>query len=169
VGDPVAPFGFAASEGRVYSIDDIEEVGVRPTLYINRRNVLSFNNRPNRVHHAISGERMIVLKGAVVPDLDDKELDPRTAIGINRNGRYLYLVVVDGRQPLYSEGATLVEIAELLMDQGAYVGMNMDGGGSSTMVFEGEDGKPVILNSPIDSLIPGRERPVGNHLGVYIR
>jgi hypothetical protein len=169
VGDPVAPFGFAASEGRVYSIDDIEEVGVRPTLYINRRNVLSFNNRPNRVHHAISGERMIVLKGAVVPDLDDKELDPRTAIGINRNGRYLYLVVVDGRQPLYSEGATLVEIAELLMDQGAYAGMNMDGGGSSTMVFEGEDGKPVILNSPIDSLIPGRERPVGNHLGVYIR
>jgi exopolysaccharide biosynthesis protein len=101
--------------------------------------------------------------------LDDKELDPRTAIGINRNGRYLYLVVVDGRQPLYSEGATLVEIAELLMDQGAYAGMNMDGGGSSTMVFEGEDGKPVILNSPIDSLIPGRERPVGNHLGVYVR
>jgi exopolysaccharide biosynthesis protein len=112
---------------------------------------------------------MIVLKGEVVPDLNAKELDPRTAIGINRNGRFLYLVVVDGRQPFYSEGVTLVDLAELLIDQGAYAGMNMDGGGSSTMVMEGEAGKPVILNSPIDSYIPGRERPVGNHLGIYIR
>jgi hypothetical protein len=169
VGDPVAPFGFAASMGEVYSFDDIEEVGVRPTLYINRRNAFSFNNQPNRVHNAISGERMIVVKGEVVPGLDDKELDPRTAIGTNRNGRFLYIVVVDGRQPFYSEGATFVDLAELLIDQGAYIGMNMDGGGSSTMVMEGEDGKPVTLNSPIDSLIPGRERPVGNHLGIYIR
>jgi exopolysaccharide biosynthesis protein len=169
VGDPVAPFGFAASKGEVYSIDNMEEVGIRPTLYINRRNVLSFNNQPNRVHNAISGHQMIVLKGEVVPDLNDKELDPRTAIGINRNGRFLYLVVVDGRQPFYSEGVTLADLAELLIDQGAYAAMNMDGGGSSTMVMQGNDGKPVILNSPIDSYIPGRERPVGNHLGIYAK
>ncbi|HSL46585.1 MAG TPA: phosphodiester glycosidase family protein [Anaerolineales bacterium] len=169
VGDPVAPFGFAASKGRVYAIDNIEEVGIRPTLYINRRNVLSFNNQPNRIHHAISGERMIVLKGEVVPDLDDRELDPRTAAGINRNGRYLYIVVVDGRQPFYSEGATFVDLAELMIEQGAFMAMNMDGGGSSTMVIEGENGEPRILNSPVDSMIPGRERPVGNHLGIFVK
>ena len=112
---------------------------------------------------------MLVLKGEMTPDLDDQELDPRTAIGINRNGRYLYLVVVDGRQPFYSEGATFVELAHLLIDQGAFIGMSLDGGGSSTMVMEGNGDEPVILNSPIDNYIPGRERPVGTHLGIYVR
>ena len=169
VGDPVSPFGFAASKGKVYSIDDVEDVGTRPNLYINRRNVLSFNNQPSRVHDAISGERMIVLKGRVAPGFDGVELEPRTALGISRNGRYVYIVVVDGRQPFYSQGVTLRELAELLIEQGAFMAMNMDGGGSSTMVVEGEHGEPRILNSPIDSLIPGRERPVGNHLGIYVR
>jgi hypothetical protein len=169
VGDPVSPFGFAASEGKIYSVDDVEEVGIRPTLYINRRNALSFNNQPNRVHDAISGERMIVLKGKAAPDLEGGKSDPRTALGISRNGRYLYIVVVDGRQPFYSQGVTLTELAQLLIEQGAYMAMNMDGGGSSTMVVEGQNGEPKVLNSPIDSLIPGRERPVGNHLGIFIR
>ena len=108
-------------------------------------------------------------KGEPAPDLDDNDLDPRTAIGINRNGRYLYLVVVDGRQPFYSEGATFTDLANLLIGQGAFIGMSLDGGGSSTMVIEGANGEPVILNSPIDNYIPGRERPVGNHLGIRMK
>jgi exopolysaccharide biosynthesis protein len=112
---------------------------------------------------------MIVLKGGIAPDLEGEEVEPRTAVGINRNGRYLYLVVVDGRQPLYSEGATFTELAELLIAQGAYAAMSLDGGGSSTMVVEGDNGSPRILNSPIDHYIPGTERPVGTHLGIYIR
>jgi exopolysaccharide biosynthesis protein len=76
---------------------------------------------------------------------------------------------VDGRQPFYSTGATFQELAELLKDLGAQFAMALDGGGSSTMVIEGENGKPVILNSPIDSYIPGRERPVANHFGIYIK
>ena len=169
-GDPIAPFGLTASNGDIYwSGNNAEDVGIEPTLYISRRNALSFNNRPNNVYSAISGDRMLVLKGEIVPDLGDEELDPRTAIGINRNGRYLYIVVVDGRQPFYSEGATFVELAELLVRQGAYIAMSMDGGGSSTLVVEGDAGLPEIINSPIDNYIPGRERPVGNHLGVFIR
>jgi exopolysaccharide biosynthesis protein len=167
VGDPVAPFGFTASDGQVYwTTADTE--GIPPALYISRRNVLSFNNKPNRVHSAISGDRMIVLKGDLAPEVDGAEVEPRTAVGINRNGRYVYFVVVDGRQPLYSAGATFTELAQLLIDQGAYIGMSLDGGGSSTMVVEGQDGKPRILNSPIDNYIPGTERPVGTHLGIYI-
>ncbi|MGE5641472.1 MAG: phosphodiester glycosidase family protein, partial [Byssovorax cruenta] len=120
------------------------------------------------VYNAISGDRMLLEKGDIVPGLDDEELDPRTAIGINRNGRYLYVVVVDGRQPFYSSGATFQELAEIFKAQGAYFAMAMDGGGSSTLVVEGEDGSPTIMNSPIDNYIPGRERPVGNHLGIMI-
>jgi exopolysaccharide biosynthesis protein len=112
---------------------------------------------------------MVVLKGEIAPDLEGDELDPRTAVGMNRNGRYLYLIVVDGRQPFYSEGATFTELAQLLIDQGAYVAMSLDGGGSSTMVMEGDDGRPVILNSPIDHYIPGTERPVGTHIGIFVK
>jgi hypothetical protein len=169
VGDPIAPFGLTASNGKVYGTDDEEEEGILPALYISRRNALSFNNKPNRIHSAISGDRMIVLKGELAPDLDDPGRDPRTAIGINRNGRYLYLVVVDGRQPFYSQGATFTELAELLIEQGAYMAMSLDGGGSSTMVTAGDNGRPMILNSPIDHYIPGTERPVGTHFGIYIK
>jgi exopolysaccharide biosynthesis protein len=75
---------------------------------------------------------------------------------------------VDGRQPFYSEGITLKELADLMISLGAQNAMNLDGGGSSTMVVEGEDGRPRILNSPIDNYIPGRERPVANHLGIFV-
>jgi uncharacterized protein YigE (DUF2233 family) len=167
-GDPIAPAGFTASNGDVYWNGE-DTAKIEPTLYISRKNSLSFNNQPNHAYNAISGDRMLVLKGEVVPDLDDEQLNPRTAVGINRNGRYLYIVVVDGRQPFYSGGATFVDLAELLIQQGAFVAMSLDGGGSSTMVIEGKDAQPVILNSPIDNYIPGRERPVGTHLGIYIK
>jgi uncharacterized protein YigE (DUF2233 family) len=168
VGDPIAPLGFTASDGNVYWTESGTE-GTPPALYISRRNALSFNNQPNRVHSAISGNRMIVLKAEIAPDLEDPNREPRTAVGINRNGRYVYLVVVDGRQPFYSEGATFTELAQLLIDQGAFMAMSLDGGGSSTMVIEGDDGRPVVLNSPIHHYIPGTERPVGTHLGIYVK
>lgn len=169
VGDPITPLGFSASNGDVYwKGENPTDVGIEPTLYISRQNTLSFNNRPGNVYNAISGDRMLVEKNEISPDLDDNELDPRTAIGINRNGRYLYIMVVDGRQPFYSEACTFHELAKLMKAQGAYYAMSLDGGGSSTLVIEGEDGLPKILNSPIDNYIPGRERPVGNHLGIFI-
>lgn len=169
IGDPVTPLGFAASRGEIYSLGVDMSVGVRPTLYVSRRNALSFNNPPGNIYNAISGDRMIVLKGQPAPTLSDPYVAPRTGIGLNRNGRYLYLVIVDGRQPFYSNGATLSELAQIFIDTGAYIAMNLDGGGSSTLVIEGEDGQPVILNSPIDHYIPGTERPVANHLGIYIK
>lgn len=169
VGDPVTPFGFSASKGNIYWLGDVgSDGGTPPTLYISRRNALSLNDRPNRIYNAISGERMLVEQGGIVSSLNDEELDPRTAIGINRNGRYLYILLVDGRQPFYSDGATFEDLAQLLQQQGAYFGMAMDGGGSSTLVVRDKTGAPEILNSPIDNYLPGRERPVGNHLGIYI-
>ena len=168
VGEPVIPLGLTASGGDIYTEGVPKELGVEPTLYISRRNGLSFNKRPDRVFQAISGDRMLVLQGEIAEGLESTDLDPRTAIGLNKNGRYVILVVVDGRQPFYSDGATFTQLAQLMIDQGAYIAMSLDGGGSSTLVMEGNNGEPVILNSPIDNYIPGSERPVANHLGVYI-
>ena len=76
---------------------------------------------------------------------------PRTALGIKPDGKIL-LLVVDGRQS-HSIGATLTETAQLLKRFGAVNGFNLDGGGSSELVLQGQ-----IMNSPSD----GRERPVGS-------
>lgn len=167
VGEAVTPNGFSASGGDMY-YDGLGDPRAEPILYFSKRNELSFNREPNKIFHAIAGDRMLILGGEIVLGLDNEILHPRTAIGVNRNGRYIYLVVVDGRQPFYSTGATFQELAQVLKELGAHYAMALDGGGSSTLVIQNENGETQILNSPIDSYIPGRERPVANHVGVYI-
>lgn len=161
-GDAVAPIGLAASQGVQYSDFTDNE----PVLYLSRTNRAQFNNPGGKIFNAISGNLMLVQRGQVLPGLGG-EAQPRTALAIDRRGRNLLILVVDGRQPGYSEGATLAEMAELIIEFGGYQGMNMDGGGSSTLVRAGAGGKAQLLNSPVDQGIPGRERVVGNHLGIY--
>ncbi len=166
-GDPVTPLGFSASNGKIYA-DGLQDEEPEPTLFVSRRNDLTFNLPPNKIFQALSGDRMLIQGGEIVAGLDDSILHPRTAIGVNRNGRYVILVVVDGRQPFYSNGATYQDLADLLKDFDAHFAMALDGGGSSTLVVEDAFGNAEILNSPIDNYIPGRERPVANHFGVYV-
>ena len=80
---------------------------------------------------------------------------PRTAIGISRDGRTLWIIAVDGRSTS-SVGMTLVELADQLRTLGAWNAMNFDGGGSTTMVIDGK-----VVNAPTD---PTGEREVGNAL-----
>ena len=166
-GDPIDPTGLAASQGTLYAPAN----GAEPTLYISRTNRARFNEPIGGVYNAISGLLMLAAGGKLLPEVLDAEganiPQPRTAVGLDKNSRQLIIVVVDGRQAGYSEGATLVELADLLLEKGAFYAMNMDGGGSSTMVSASKNGKARILNSPIDQRIPGRERAVGNHLGIY--
>ena len=81
--------------------------------------------------------------------------NPRTAAGISRDGSTLYLVTVDGRRPT-DAGMTLPELAKVMMQLGAYDAMNFDGGGSTTMVVDGQ-----IVNRPPDQ---AGERPIGSGL-----
>jgi Exopolysaccharide biosynthesis protein related to N-acetylglucosamine-1-phosphodiester alpha-N-acetylglucosaminidase len=66
-------------------------------------------------------------------------------------------------------GVTFEELAELLLSYGVYIGIAVDGGGSSTMVIEGVEGRPRILNDLIDENAPGKERAVANHLGIAFK
>ena len=92
---------------------------------------------------------------------------PRTAFGLSADRKTAWMVVVDGRQPLTSAGATLPEMAEIFRRLGAADALNLDGGGSSAMVIS-NDGAARLLNSPIHVGIPGLERPSANHLGVRV-
>ncbi|MFC6326108.1 phosphodiester glycosidase family protein [Microbacterium koreense] len=96
----------------------------------------------------------IVEDGEVIDGIEDIEVDtnfgnhsiqgdqPRTAVGVIDDNHVVF-VVVDGRQPGYSEGVTLTELADIFVDLGVTTAYNLDGGGSSTMYFAGD-----LLNSP---------------------
>jgi exopolysaccharide biosynthesis protein len=71
---------------------------------------------------------------------------PRTAIGQRKDGTILFLVI-DGRQPGYSIGATLLDIQNILFEQGAYTAVNLDGGSSTTLFYNGK-----VVNKPADML-----------------
>lgn len=102
----------------------------------------------------------LVYDGEIVVSGDD-EVDrsmtnnPRTAIGIVEDGHYVF-VVSDGRTD-ESEGLSLYELAQVLEDCGCTLAYNLDGGGSSTLVFMGE-----VINNPTTSGNSIKEREVSD-------
>jgi hypothetical protein len=104
------------------------------------------------VFDAVGGDPILLLDGAAPPVCVSCARQPRTAIGVTATGRIL-LVVIDGRQPRWSRGATLGELRTILRNLGAVDALNLDGGGSSEMVVKGE-----VVNRPSD----GRERRITN-------
>jgi hypothetical protein len=118
---------------------------------------------PQDIVMALAGAPMIVRNGAV-----DKVRGcglhclrhPRAAVGLDQKGETLFLVVADGRQPT-SVSISLSTLARFMIDLGAWNALNLDGGGSATMVVEQLGG---VVNSPCE----GRERSVLTHLGVKL-
>lgn len=86
------------------------------------------------------------------------ELNPRTAVGYTRDN-HLVLVVVDGRQS-GSRGASLEEIANVMLKLGCIEALNLDGGGSSGMVVRGE-----LMNRPAGSTV---QREVMSAIAVFV-
>jgi Phosphodiester glycosidase len=119
---------------------------------------------PARLHFAVGGFA-ILRDGTPPPDLDAVTRAARTAAGASRNGRHLYLLVADGHSAA-SNGLTLTGLASLLRHVGAENAMDLDGGGSTTLVLRGP-GEPVasVRNFPPR----GVERPVANGIGVFVR
>ena len=99
------------------------------------------------VAHAHPGFRIIATNGVAVAQFDLKSLHPRTAFGVSQGGRYLYLLALDGRQPGYSLGANMKDLCDIMLAAGAEDVMNMDGGGSTSLVIYDEAAKsPRMLN-----------------------
>ena len=120
---------------------------------------------PNAVW-GIAGRELLVKNGKTVV-FDNDENYGRSAVGIDTTGKKLWLLAIDGKQPFYSEGVTLVELAELFVSLGCDRALNLDGGGSSTLVVN-KNNQITVLNAPIHTKIPMRQRPVANHLGFSI-
>lgn len=116
------------------------------------------------IQQAVSGN-IVVLQDGEVLDLANKAVHPRTAIGYSQDKRFVYLMTIDGRQQGHSIGASYKEVAAELKKLGAYVGLNLDGGGSTTFVLRDADNEPVVINRPCNST-KDRLRFNANAIGV---
>ncbi len=178
--------GLAVSRGAVVSPPKEQGNGSR-ALTITRANhaavtATSGGFRTQDVWTAVAGSE-IVLKDGMQPKLADNEFNrtphPRTAVGVTKDGRYLLLMTIDGRQPGYSVGATMNEVADWLQRFGASEGLNLDGGGSTALVRD-LAGKPDVLNQPSGVALGSSDnterkggerlqRSNGNNLGLFAK
>ena len=125
------------------------------------------------LEEAIGGGPRIIRDGLISIEYAEEGLGsgfaedrhPRTAVGYSQKGETLFLVTVDGRQPGYSVGMSLEELADLMARKlgffarsrgNAYQAINLDGGGSTTMVVQQQ-----VVNRPSDQT---GERAVANAL-----
>ncbi|MEM7626779.1 MAG: phosphodiester glycosidase family protein [Planctomycetota bacterium] len=127
--------------------------------------------------NAIGGNQRLVADGKNVTPDDQyaNALNPHTALGVTYGGKIL-IMTVDGRQDSYSRGLRTGEMADLLIGHfDAKDVLNLDGGGSTTLVFDDTDDgvrNARIINSPSDGATaqtPGTERLVANSLVVFAK
>lgn len=104
--------------------------------------------------HIVGGTPVLVRNGNVIEDYSPEQTThsflakkrPRTAVGIRGNGEWVF-VVVDGRFYGLLGGMTIKELAKLMLSLGCIEALNLDGGGSSTMVVDG-----TVINDPCGEL-----------------
>jgi hypothetical protein len=171
-GLPMDVVGLAAVDGRVYS----EARDPFGAMFITRDSRVSLKGPPLPLEDlwlVVPGFRLLlddrrIVVPADVADSDFGGVNPRTAVGVDREGRTLWIVVVDGRQAGVSEGITLVELACLFESLGAWDALNLDGGGSTTLVLQDAEGGHDVINTPVGRGPPDTLRQVANNLGLRL-
>ena len=162
--------GLAVSDGNTVTASD-GTPGQNASLLIDQKNHASITETTDtsdisNVFNAVTGSGIIVQDGlnvgADTPFGDGADPNPRTSVGLSQDGRFLYVVVIDGRQPGYSVGTTSTETAEIMLAFGAYTAINLDGGGSTDLVEDNGHGGATIVNKPSG----GAERFDANQLGI---
>ena len=169
-GQPINISGMAMSDGEIVSILKIN----RPSLcFMEPRAVIRHDgNCHNGTQQAVAGDLLLLEDGTLTHKVKkqivvqkDKPY-PFTVAALDAGGTKLWLVLADGKQPFYAEGITLEEITHLVKELGADTAIRLDGGGSTTGAIATPQG-PKVINIPVQAKIPGRERPVANHLGFF--
>ncbi len=161
--------GLGVSKGELVSPDEADFV---PFCILKDKTPVIVTDRETldlaQIDTAVAGGAVLMKEGVAPEDiLKQEKPEPRTAVGISKDKRYVYFLLIDGRQEGVSEGATYGDLVKCFEELGAWDALNLDGGGSSTMVRADADGKAKILNSPV-----GRGRPMtlrynGNSIGVW--
>ncbi|MFI6206087.1 phosphodiester glycosidase family protein [Streptomyces sp. NPDC051041] len=158
-GGPIAR-GTTVLVGREAGAQWLRKLSVGERVRVRHRLVAAASRIPYRF--ALGG--FPVLRGGrPLPGLDDRTSAVRTAVGVADGGRRVLLLALDGA-PGYRTGLTLAEVAAVLRDLGAADAVNLDGGGSTTLVVrEAGAAGAAVRNHPSG----GAERPVPNGIGVF--
>lgn len=155
--------GPAMTDGRTWSTS----TNARPCLVIHRDRSVTIKKltRPAADDwEVVGGNTMLVHDGIAVPH-QSKARHPRTVVGLDKTGKRLIILVVDGRKPAIAVGMSYDELAAEMLRLGCTEAVNLDGGGSTLMaVRDAATGEMKILNEPTD----GRERAVADVLGVSV-
>ena len=162
----IPPNGFVVSAHGT-AIEQFNSVSVGDRIifdedFINVENGADFNE----ALHILGAGPTLIKRGEVFVTADAEQFPPdirvgrapRSAVGVTKYGDYIF-AVVDGRQA-HSKGCTLDEWARILKFFGAVEAINLDGGGSTELIFKGS-----LVNKPSD----GKERPVGDALTIVRR
>lgn len=166
-GDPVQVLGQAIAAGREYAPPHPKRPALWPVLCFaanQQAQIVAAGQCPPGTMQAVAGNQELVVAGQLAHYHQTDRAYGRVAVAIDARGEKLWLIVVDGKQPRYSEGVTLYELAQIALALGADAALNLDGGGSATLAVATPAGAKV-LNAPIHAKIPLRERPVANQLG----
>nr|WP_042196949.1 phosphodiester glycosidase family protein [Kibdelosporangium sp. MJ126-NF4]CEL22648.1 FIG00814300: hypothetical protein [Kibdelosporangium sp. MJ126-NF4]CTQ89789.1 FIG00814300: hypothetical protein [Kibdelosporangium sp. MJ126-NF4] len=156
--DPLPANGYALV-GREAGADRLAALKPGDKVTVQYSSRTSDGSKPKAL---IGGNQPLIRNGQIVAP--DDPLHPRTAVGFSADGKKMFLLTVDGRQAPYLLGLNLKDLAAILKEMGAYNALNLDGGGSSTMLAR-EPGTTEldVENKPSD----GGERPVPNGLALY--
>ncbi len=159
-GGPVAA-GTSVLVGREEGARRLRKLSVGDRVEVRHRLVAAGSRTP---YAFAVGGFPVLDRGRPLPGLDDRTSAVRTAAGIADGGRRLLLVALDGA-PEYRRGLTVAEVAALMRRLGARQALNLDGGGSSTLVAR-RPGTPAVSvrNHPSG----GAERAVPNGIGVFV-
>jgi len=170
-GDAVEPIGLTFSKGKFYGLANNWPVFV---IYNDGQIVIDSNvsrysvGKMKSVQAILSGKSILIEAGEVINN-NDKNLYPRTVLGLDKHSKTLWLFVVDGKQPFYSNGLSLDVLSEYMISKGVYNALELDGGGSATMAWVNSMNTIELLSQPSHTKIPNRQRPVANHLLIKIK
>lgn len=152
VGNGGTPTGYVIESGKVLFGQENKKFGL---IGFNEDSVLVLGQytlqeaREKRIRDAVTFGPFLVVNGE--PTIKSGNggwgIQPRTAIGQRQDGAVLMLVI-DGRQ-IGSIGATLKEVQDIMLEYGAYNAANLDGGSSTTMIYNGK-----LINKPCSSAGP---------------
>jgi exopolysaccharide biosynthesis protein len=98
-------------------------------------NQSQYASQKNNIQEAVGGRQALIVSGQTV-NFTDTRLEPRTAVGVSKDGDKVYLLIVDGRRDAYSIGASYALLAQIFHIYNVYDAINLDGGGSSTFLVK---------------------------------
>ncbi len=175
VGNCTMPVGWHFSSGKTLARPASDKL--RATLLVMDDGSVHMHpdlrEMPAKTRYAVSGNVMALVDGEIVAQEKNGVRHPRSVVGISANGKTLFMVAIDGRQEGHSRGVNMYELGVLMKELGAFHAINLDGGGSTSMIVKDiRTGTFAVANQPSELSTQGfpirMERPVADVIGIFL-